>query len=134
MQILLSYIATRPLLNIAQMERAVGCAPRTIQNAVQYHRNPEKGRALPERWVLPIIRALCADSGSIEFLGWTIRNDEPSQGFLLERPIPDRRAKSKEIPAPDGGYYMEYSVPMHREYFDSGDFLHFLQSQPHEKV
>lgn len=134
MHILLTYLAARPLLNISELERAAKTHPRCIHNALQHHRDPTKGQPLAKKWVLPIIRALCAEAGSIEFLGWTIRNEEASKGFLLERPIPERRAKSKEIAAPDGGYYMEYMVPMYREYYDSGDFINFLQSQTHEKV
>lgn len=129
MKILLSYLATRPLINIASLERAVGCSPRTIQNAMQHYKNPEKGRPLPDRWALPIIRALCADSGSIELVGWNIRADEMTLGFLLQQEIPNRPAKSKQIAAPDGGHYMEYSVPMYREYFDGPDFFHFLKQQ-----
>lgn len=132
MRIVLEYLATRPLLNIASLERAVGCSPRTIQNAMQYYKNPGKGRPLPERWALPIIRALCWDNDSIVLNGWNIRNDDPSTGFLIEMPVPDKRAASKEIAAPDGGRYMEYSVPMYREYMDTFDMVEWLKKLGNE--
>lgn len=133
MHILLTYLAARPLLNIAELERAAGCHPRCIQNALQNHRNPEKGQPLASKWALPIIRALCNDAGSIVLNGWTVRNDEPSNGFLLEMPIPDREATSLQVDAPDGGHYMEYQVPMYRvpmyrDYMDTSDMLHWLKS------